>query len=441
MPTLSRLRDQGAWGRLRSIVPPITVPGLVVHHDRPVAGGARHLRLPQPARPQLRPARVLHQPGGHRPPGLGAPLRRRPRQSSSSAFPAPIRRSPSRAPWWPASSPRPPTPTTRARPELKAEIEAEVGPYILDVEDFRSEEKARVGPGPRDDQDRASGWPAISSPPAPWEFFMLVDMGRDRLQHGFWAYAHPDHRNYQPDTGARPVFRRLLPPRSTGSWPACSRRSTPTSTSSSSPTTAPSRWLGGFCINEWLRQQGYLGLKQEPDRADADGRRPGRLGAHGRLGRRRLLRPGLPQRRRPGAARLRAPERRTRPCGRRSPPASRRSSTTGASRWATGVRRPRTLYPEVNGIAPDLIAYFGDLRWRAAGDPRPRPGSTPSRTTPAPTTPTTPSTASSCRRGGGAAGRARPTDLRRRADPATPARDPGASPAGGPGPGPRGRPT
>src|SRR5207302_8305351 len=26
MPTLSRLREQGAWGRLRSIDPPITVP-------------------------------------------------------------------------------------------------------------------------------------------------------------------------------------------------------------------------------------------------------------------------------------------------------------------------------------------------------------------------------------------------------------------------------
>ena len=28
---------------------------------------------------------------------------------------------------------------------------------------------------------------------------------------------------------------------------------------------------------------------------------------------------------------------------------------------------PEDEYPEVNGIAPDLIVYFGDLRWRAAG--------------------------------------------------------------------------
>jgi predicted AlkP superfamily phosphohydrolase/phosphomutase len=28
------------------------------------------------------------------------------------------------------------------------------------------------------------------------------------------------------------------------------------------------------------------------------------------------------------------------------------------------VHRPEDLYPVVNGIAPDLIAYFGELRWR-----------------------------------------------------------------------------
>ncbi len=29
--------------------------------------------------------------------------------------------------------------------------------------------------------------------------------------------------------------------------------------------------------------------------------------------------------------------------------------------------RPGELYPEVRGVAPDLIVYFGDLRWRAVG--------------------------------------------------------------------------
>jgi len=31
------------------------------------------------------------------------------------------------------------------------------------------------------------------------------------------------------------------------------------------------------------------------------------------------------------------------------------------------VFRPEDVYPEVKGVPPDLIVYFGDLRWRAVG--------------------------------------------------------------------------
>ena len=33
----------------------------------------------------------------------------------------------------------------------------------------------------------------------------------------------------------------------------------------------------------------------------------------------------------------------------------------------TRVYRPEDLYHEVNGVAPDLIAYFGNLTWRSIG--------------------------------------------------------------------------
>jgi predicted AlkP superfamily phosphohydrolase/phosphomutase len=33
----------------------------------------------------------------------------------------------------------------------------------------------------------------------------------------------------------------------------------------------------------------------------------------------------------------------------------------------TRAYRPEELYPEVRGVAPDLIVYFGDLRWRSVG--------------------------------------------------------------------------
>ena len=33
----------------------------------------------------------------------------------------------------------------------------------------------------------------------------------------------------------------------------------------------------------------------------------------------------------------------------------------------TRVFKPQDVYPEVKGVAPDLIVYFGDLEWRSVG--------------------------------------------------------------------------
>jgi predicted AlkP superfamily phosphohydrolase/phosphomutase len=33
----------------------------------------------------------------------------------------------------------------------------------------------------------------------------------------------------------------------------------------------------------------------------------------------------------------------------------------------TKALRPEQLYREVNGVAPDLLVYFGDLNWRSVG--------------------------------------------------------------------------
>ena len=33
----------------------------------------------------------------------------------------------------------------------------------------------------------------------------------------------------------------------------------------------------------------------------------------------------------------------------------------------TRAYRPQDVYPEVRGVAPDLIVYFGDLEWRSVG--------------------------------------------------------------------------
>ena len=33
----------------------------------------------------------------------------------------------------------------------------------------------------------------------PWDFFMMVEMGPDRLNHGIWSFIDPNHPRYEPD--------------------------------------------------------------------------------------------------------------------------------------------------------------------------------------------------------------------------------------------------
>ena len=37
------------------------------------------------------------------------------------------------------------------------------------------------------------------------------------------------------------------------------------------------------------------------------------------------------------------------------------------ARLGTKVHKPQDVYPEVRGVAPDLLVYFGDLEWRSVG--------------------------------------------------------------------------
>src|SRR6266550_148484 len=262
MPTLSRLREEGAWGRLRSIDPPITVPAwscamtglspgalgiygfrnrrdhtydrLVFSTSRAVTAPRVWERLSDVGRPSI----VVGVPGTYPPkPIEGALVGCFLTPSTNSDY------------TWP--------------PELKAEIEAEVGPYILDVEDFRSEEKERVLAHVHEMTRTRFRLARHLVATRPWEFFMLVEIGGDRLQHAFWAYAHPDHRNYRPDPVLGPAL---------GDYYAVLDAELAELLAVLGPDVdvfvisdhGAQHMAGGFCINEWLRQQGYLRLEEEP---------------------------------------------------------------------------------------------------------------------------------------------------------------------------------
>ena len=197
LPTLSRLADQGSWGRLTSIIPPITVPawscmmasrtpgdlGVYGFRNRSdhsygglfIANGAaiKAPRLWDLVTRAGSPSIVLGVPGTYPPRPLNGVL--------VSCFLTPSIESSYTYP-----------------PMLRREIESTVGEYLFDCPNFRTDDKedllaqvydmteqplcARRAPA----RDQAVG------------LFAMVEMGPDRMHHGFWKFMDPEHRKHEP---------------------------------------------------------------------------------------------------------------------------------------------------------------------------------------------------------------------------------------------------
>ena len=70
---------------------------------------------------------------------------------------------------------------------------------------------------------------------------MMVEMGTDRLHHGFWQYYDHGHPDYEPGTAVRAGVPRLLPHLDSEIGALLEGLADDT-TCWSSPTTAPSAW-------------------------------------------------------------------------------------------------------------------------------------------------------------------------------------------------------
>src|SRR4029077_12502962 len=94
------------------------------------------------------------------------------------------------------------TPSTKREhtppPALKAEVERVTEGYVLDVEDFRTADKAGLLRRVYEKTDKHLRLPKHSLRTRPWDFFMLVEMGVDRIQHGFWSHMDPAHPKHEP---------------------------------------------------------------------------------------------------------------------------------------------------------------------------------------------------------------------------------------------------
>lgn len=200
-----------------------------------------------------------------------------------------------------------------------------------------------------------------------WDFFMYVNIGVDRIHHGFWRFHDPAHRLYEPGNAFENVIRDyyIRCDQFIGEMISLAGDEVTVLVVSDHGVT---RMDGGICANEWLWQNGWLALKSQPqpgellkiEDADIDWSRTKAWSSGGYYGRVFLNVQG------------REPE------GIIPPEAYEQVRDELAKVLAaipgpdgehldTQVFKPDAIYQQVNAVAPDLMVYFGGLHWRSVG--------------------------------------------------------------------------
>jgi predicted AlkP superfamily phosphohydrolase/phosphomutase len=364
LPNLARLMAEGAWGPLESSHPPITVPAwacMMSGYDPGQLGiyGFRNRKdhsydgYAIASSQSLRHDRVwdVLSKTGRKVILLGVPLTYPVKPINGCVV---------------ADFLTPSTQSEYTYPrDLKSEIERVAGGYVLDVEDFRTDDKAALLERIYEKTRKHFAVAKHLLTTKEWDFFMMVEMGVDRIHHGFWSFMDPTHRSYQKgnpfEHAIRDYYRYidrevgqildLLPPDAVVLVVSDH---------------GAKRLDGGICFNEWLIQQGYLTVKEYPDRptpldkVQIDWARTKAWGDGGYYGRLFLNVKGRePQ----GVVDPGDYEQvRTELIEKIAAIQDPHGNPMGSKAY-----RPEELYREVRGVAPDLLVYFGDLFWRSVG--------------------------------------------------------------------------
>jgi predicted AlkP superfamily phosphohydrolase/phosphomutase len=250
-------------------------------------------------------------------------------------------------------------------PGLRAEIEALVGSYRVDVRDFRSDDRDRILTEIYAMTEQRFTVCRHLLDNRPWDFFMFVEIGLDRLHHAFWRFMDRRHPRHEPGHRYRDVIRSYYAYLDDEIGELLERFDDDTAVIVVSDHGAR-RMEGAVCVNEWLRREGHLVLRERPE-----GPTPfrdavvdwGRTRAWGEGGYYCRLCLNVEGREPEGVVVPRDYER------------VRDELAEGLERlpgpdgrpMGTRVFRPEELWRATRGIPPDLVVYFGDLGWRSNG--------------------------------------------------------------------------
>jgi predicted AlkP superfamily phosphohydrolase/phosphomutase len=365
LPNIRRLMAAGVYGRLESVIPPITVPAwmcMSTSRDPGSLGVYGFRNRVDHSYDGMRTAdarsfkavtlwdQVAMQ--GGRSVLVGVPPSYPPRRMNGVSVGCFL-------------TPDPRTDVYTHPASLAQRIRALVGDYPVDVKGFRTEDKARLHADILEMTRKHFEVVRHLLTTETWDYFHFVEIGLDRIHHGFWKHHDPRHPRHDPGSPYRDVIRdyyRLLD-HEIGTVLELLDADTLVLVVSDHG----ARPLdGGFCVNEWLAREGYLVLRGRPtevtpfEALDVDWGRTRAWSSGGYYARVFLN------------VRGREPEGAIDPkdyADVRTELAERLAATVDPEGRPLGTRvfRPEEIYARVEGVAPDLIVHFGDLAWRAVG--------------------------------------------------------------------------
>ncbi len=364
MPNLRRLRNEGVWGKLESVIPPITVPAWASAMSSKDPGQLGIYGFRNRSDHSYENMTIAN---GHSVTEqqvwdyLGA----RGKQSILVGVPPsyPVR---------PVNGIRigcfltPGTQSKFTYPEPIREEILNVAPnYMVDVPNFRTDDKQwLLGKIYEMTEARFKVIRHLMKEKA-WDYLMAVEIGVDRLHHGFWKYhdvTHPKHEPGNPLINSIHDYYVWLD-RQIGSVLELIDDDTTVIVMSDH---GAKRMDGGICMNEWLLQEGYLVLQEKPkgvvplEKARIDWSRTRAWGSGGYYGRLFLNVKGREPHGvvEPAAYEDLRDELVERLCA---------IPDDKGNRIPTQVYKPQMIYRDARNIPPDLIVIFGNLYWRAVG--------------------------------------------------------------------------
>ncbi len=367
LPTLSALMDRGAWGPLRSVTPPITVPAWMCMMTGKNPGrlglyGFRHRKGNSYTDYQIPTSATVTEPAvwdligraGKRSVVMGLPPTYPPK-----AIPG----------IWVCGFLTPPgVPQYTHPPELRREIDPLVGgEYPFDVKNFRTENRDEILADLNRMIEKHFAVAEHLMKTKPWDLFIHMEIGTDRLHHAFWKFHDPKHRAYEKGNRYERVVIDYYKKADAGIARLLEIAGPETAVLVVSDHGAKAM-AGCIAVNDLLRQKGYLTLLEEPpkpgtelEKCKVDWSRTKAWGWGGYYARIFLNVKG------------RDPQGVIDPKDYESM-RDEMKRVLGAVTDDQGrplkneVWRPEEVYgPDCRGDKPDLMAFFGDLAWRSAG--------------------------------------------------------------------------